>query len=80
MGVPVDNMLGNVMNQFGISSDQLESMEDDMVGFLEEIGGAPSENDDVEDGGAPAIDIPKLFKEAGFPTPKQGEDAQKEKK
>ena len=79
MGVPVDNMLGNVMNQFGISSDQLESMEDDMVGFLEEIGETPSENDDVEDGGAPAIDIPKLFKEAGFPTPKQNDEPQKKK-
>ena len=79
MGVPVDNMLGNVMNQFGISSDQLESMEDDMVGFLEEIGEAPSENDDVEEGGAPAIDIPKLFKEAGFPAPNQNEDHQKKK-
>ena len=63
MGVPVDNMLGNVMNQFGISADELESMEDGLNSMMV----APSENDDMEDGGAPAIDIPKLFGNADLP-------------
>ena len=62
MGIPVDNMLGNVMNQYGISSDDLESMEENLSMAL-----TPSENDDMEDGGAPAIDLPKLFGDAGFP-------------
>ena len=62
MGIPVDNMLGNVMNQYGISSDDLESMEENLNMAL-----TPSENDDIEDGGAPAIDLPKLFGDAGFP-------------
>ena len=62
LGIPVDNMLGNVMNQYGISSDDLESMEENLNMAL-----TPSENDDIEDGGAPAIDIPKLFGDAGMP-------------
>ena len=30
LGLPMDNMLGDVMNQFGLSPDQLESMEDEL--------------------------------------------------
>ena len=72
LGVPVDNMLGNVMNQFGISADQLESMEDGISSMMEEFSGTPSENDDLEEGGAPAIDMPKLFGEGNFPMNAQG--------
>ena len=55
IGVPVDNMLGDVMNQLGMSAEQLEMMENELEGMI------PSENDDMEEGGAPAIDLPKLF-------------------
>ena len=48
MGVPVDNMLGNVMNQLGLSPEQLESMENEF-GELVENGLVPSDNDDLED-------------------------------
>ena len=67
LGIPVDNMLGNVMNQFGISPDQLESMEDSLENMMGEMEGLPTENDDLEEGGAPAIDMPKLFGDAGLP-------------
>ena len=67
LGVPVDNMLGNVMNQFGISADQLESMEDGISTMMEEISSTPSEHDDLEEGGAPAIDMPKLFGDGNLP-------------
>ncbi len=63
MGIPVDNMLGNVMNQYGISADDLESMEENLNMAL-----TPSENDDIEEGGAPAIDLPKLFGESNLPS------------
>ena len=66
LGLPVENMLGNVFDKFGISPDQLGDMEDDIVKFIEEQGGLPSENDDNEDAGAPAIDFPKLFRESGL--------------
>ena len=39
LGVPVDNMLGNVMNQLGITPDQLENMENEVNGFFEQMGG-----------------------------------------
>jgi len=67
MGIPVDNMLGNVMNQFGISPDQLETMEDSLGDMMQDMSDLPTENDDLEEGGAPAIDMPKLFGEAGIP-------------
>ena len=71
LGIPVDNMLGNMMNQLGISPDQLESMENDVNSFLQENQNLPSFNDDLEDGGAPAIDPPTLFKAGEAPAPQQ---------
>ncbi len=71
LGVPVDNMLGNVMNQFGMSAEDIESMEDGLSNMMESMSLTPSENDDIEEGGAPAIDMPKLFENAGFPINKQ---------
>ena len=65
MGVPVDNLMGNVMGQLGLSPEQLEGAEEDINSML---SGAitPSDCDDNEDGGAPAIDLPKLFRDAGL--------------
>ncbi|MBQ9761233.1 MAG: ATP-dependent Clp protease ATP-binding subunit, partial [Clostridia bacterium] len=88
MGVPIDNIVGNVMNQFGISPEQLESAEADLGAFLADT---PSDADDNEDGGAPAIDLPKLFRDARMmaqgnvelptdPKPADGEGKKKEKK
>ena len=71
LGIPVDNMLGNMMNQMGISPEQLENMEDDINNFINESQNLPTDNDDLEDGGAPAIDMPRLFGEGGFPVPQE---------
>ncbi len=90
MGVPIDNIVGNMMNQFGISPEQLENAEEDLGVMLSESG-TPSDCDDKEDGGAPAIDIPKLFRDAGLfaqgnvnlptePKPADGDGKKKEKK
>ncbi len=73
LGVPVDNMLGNVMDKFGITPEQLENMEEEVNEMLES-GDLPSVNDEGEDGGAPAIDFPKLFGDAGMPMQKGPED------
>jgi len=74
MGVPVDNMFGNMMNQLGISPEQMEAMENELNDSLQNLD-LPSESDDLEDGGAPAIDLPKLFKDAGFPVPQKNSDS-----
>ena len=63
MGVPLDNIVGDVMSRFGISPEQLENAEEDLGAMLAETG-TPSDCDDTEDGGAPAIDLPKLFRDA----------------
>ena len=68
LGIPVDNMLGNMMNQLGISPEQLENMENDVNSFFAENANLPSVNDDLEEGGAPAIDPPTLFKEGDLPS------------
>ncbi len=79
LGIPVDNMLGNMMNQMGISPDQLENMESEINQFLTESQGLPSDNDDLEDGGAPAIDLPQLFKEGNLPANTDGASGMSEK-
>ncbi|MBR5124464.1 MAG: ATP-dependent Clp protease ATP-binding subunit [Clostridia bacterium] len=61
VGLPVNNMLDGIAGQMGITPEQIASMEDSM----NEMMAAPSESDGVEDGGAPAIDMPSLFGEDG---------------
>ena len=55
-GLPVNHMLDGIANQMGMTPEQLESMEDSMTDMI-----TPSDHDDHEDGGAPAIDLPRLF-------------------
>ena len=56
LGLPIENMLGDIYNKMGISPEQMESMENELANVIGE----------GEDGGAPAIDFPKLFKDSGF--------------
>ncbi len=58
-GLPVDHMLDGIASQMGITPEQLESMEENLPNII-----PPSDHDDNEDGGAPAIDLPRLFGEA----------------
>ena len=59
MGLPIENMLGDIYKKMGLNPEQIENMEDEMAGMLSGV-------DEGEDGGAPAIDIPQLFKDAGL--------------
>ena len=65
LGLPLDNMLGDMMNKLGISSDELAGMEDDMAKMIEEGGNLPdivSDGDmDLDEATTPAIDLQKLF-------------------
>ena len=65
LGLPLDNMLGDMMNKLGISSDGLAGMEDDMAKMMEDGMNLPSVTDDAypddEEARAPAIDLQKLF-------------------
>ena len=72
LGVPVDNIVGNVMNQFGISPDQLQNAEEELTAMMEQPITPPSDSDDTSDGGAPAIDLPKLFRDAGLMSKQEG--------
>ncbi len=66
LGLPTDKMMGNVMGKLGLTPEQLESMEEELTGLIAENGGLPSDGDDNPDGGAPAIDFPKIFRESGL--------------
>ncbi len=70
LGLPVNNMLDGIANQMGITPDQIASMEDTM----NEMMAAPSESDGVEDGGAPAIDMPGVFGEDSLPELPENEE------
>ncbi|MBQ4112650.1 MAG: ATP-dependent Clp protease ATP-binding subunit, partial [Clostridia bacterium] len=62
MGLPVNNMLDGIAGKMGLTAEQIESMEESMNSMM----ATPSEQDGVEDGGAPAIDMPSLFGEGGL--------------
>ena len=79
LGLPIDNVLGDISKQFGVSPEQLEVMQS-ALDELTENGMVPSDNDDLEEGGAPAIDMPKLFENAGFPMPKPSDARGEQKK
>ncbi len=79
MGLPVDNVLGDIMGKFGISPEQFENMEEDVARMISDQGGLPSDTDDNEDGGAPAIDFPKLFRESGLVPNEDTTDEKQEK-
>ncbi len=80
LGLPVDNVLGDIMGKLGITPEQLENMEKDVTEIINTEGGLPSDADDNEDGGAPAIDFPKLFRESGLVPEGGGGEREKEKK
>ncbi|MBQ8356241.1 MAG: AAA family ATPase [Clostridia bacterium] len=65
LGFPTDQVMGNVMGKLGITPEQMENMEEEINGLIQNAN-LPSNNDDNEDGGAPAIDFPKLFRESGL--------------
>ena len=77
LGLPIENMLGDIYNKMGISPEQMENLEEEINGLSQ--GGLPSDSDDNEEGCAPAIDFPKLFRESGlFGTPAEGQKEDKE--
>ncbi len=76
LGMPTGDMLGNVMGKLGLTPEQIEGMESELSELLSG-GNLPSAGDDNEDGGAPAIDFPKIFRESGLfgdMTPKSAEE------
>lgn len=56
LGLPIENMMGDIYNKMGVSPEQIEDMEDELAEMFPQ----------GEDGGAPAIDLPKLFKDSGL--------------
>ena len=59
-GMPVNQVLDDIAEKMGVTPEQLEDME----GSVEEML-TPSDGDDKEDGGAPAIDLPRVFEDVG---------------
>ena len=56
LGLPIENMLGDIYKKMGITPEQMENMETELAEMFPE----------GEDGGAPAIDFPKLFRDSGL--------------
>ena len=85
LGLPLDNMLGDMMNKLGISSEELAGMEDDMAKLMEDGGNLPAmmEGDSNDDEATtPAIDLQKLFggTPANAPNVEKGKANNDEKK
>ncbi len=86
LGLPLDNMLGDMMNKLGISAEELSGMEDEVARIMDDGNDLPmSLDDDIDDDDAttPAIDLQKLFgsKDAGnAPNVEGGKSASDHKK
>lgn len=66
LGLPVDNMMGDMYKKMGISPDQIENLENELGGLLENEDFNDEVDGEGDDFGAPAIDFQKLFKESGL--------------
>ena len=71
---PVNDML----EKMGISEEDVDRMSGDIANMIGSI--VPSETDDGEDGGAPAIDLPAFFQNLGFPIKPSGRSSKGGKK
>ena len=60
---PVSDML----TRMGLDDDAIEKMNSEMTDVADSL--VAQSSDDGEDGGAPAVDIPKIFQNLGFPMP-----------
>lgn len=69
LGLPVENMMGDMYKKMGISPNQIENLENELGEILENSDFS-DENDtdgnEENDAVAPAIDFQKLFKESGL--------------
>ncbi len=70
---PVKDML----EKMGISEDDLDGLTAEMDGF---VGGMIPSDSEEEEGGAPAIDLPKIFSDSGFGNFADMNNSQKAKK
>ena len=63
---PIDDMI----KKMGLTDEDIENMNAGLEGFMSENLPDVNDGDDkMEDGGAPAIDLPKLFRNFGFAAP-----------
>ncbi len=73
LGLPLDNLLGGMVEKMGLSPDQLAEMEQEFSEMMES-GDLPDIMGEANrEGGAPAIDMKKLFEESGL-IPRSEED------
>ena len=75
IGPPLDSAVNDMIKKLGITPEQIENMEDEFQNMVGEHGAlfpVDGMSDESEDGGAPAIDMPRLFREAGLPA--EGEE------
>ncbi len=68
LGLPVENMMGDMYKKMGISPDQIENLENELG---EVLGNSDFDDENDSDSGdsdavAPAIDFQKLFKDSGL--------------
>ncbi|MBR6708297.1 MAG: hypothetical protein IKL84_01305, partial [Clostridia bacterium] len=66
IGMPVDNIMNDIIGKMGISREDFEAMEGEMGNMLAALGDQSGEDGNADEGGAPAIDFPKLFRDAGL--------------
>ena len=70
---PVEDML----NKIGITESDIDNLSEEMTTMLSEM---PQKDDDDEEGGAPAIDLPKIFQNLGAPFGKKRSNKNEAKK
>jgi len=68
LGVPVDEIMGTQLKGMGLTPDQISELSNSLDG----TGLVPSEDENpavADEGGAPSLNLSKIFQNLGFPTP-----------
>lgn len=65
MGLPLENLLGGFMDKMGLTPEQLSEMEQQFADMTQMNDLSEDGEGDGEEGGAPTLDLAKLFRENG---------------
>ncbi len=67
LGLPIEDMMGDQLKKMGLTAEQMTELEDGVAEYADDIEALPDDEDTPtigDDGGAPSIDMKKLFAEA----------------
>lgn len=79
LGVPIEEIMGNQLKNMGLNPEQIDELANGLEGLGEMLPDNPDGPAVADDGGAPSINLSKLFEESGLGGGAKGKGRKKDK-